>query len=284
MVLLYGSWGFNLPSKYHRWCFMEHQNTTDQNPTPSVHAEGGGFEMISSGLSASQMGSVLASPNDNLKPSEILSLQRLHGNQFVQRFLQRQGLNLPQTKQSFPSFKMVTPAERLQVSSPNANIQRQDGAGDSDTEGGARTIRMVMATLMHNEIGHTWIIFEHPNGDRETWGFYPTNLEGMGDSYTDPVPGHVMHPDPHHNDEPSSTFGYMINHEQYQRAIQYANNQEGRDYRLNRYNCAGFARGMLHAATGTRGPVSPFLGQANDTPLGVFGMTFGVYLRRLIGL
>lgn len=253
---------------------MEHQNTSDQQNS-SMNFEDDEFDQLSSDISISHM--ALTSPNDNLTPKQIISLQRTHGNQFVQRLIQRQVTN-PQRNKPLTSLRMITPVDQS-IASSQPEIQRQNESGDTD-EDGERTIRMLIASGMHDEIGHTWVIFEHSNGDRETWGFYPTDFEGMGSSYGNAVTGLVVNPDPHHDDEPTTTYGHMINHEQYQRAIEYANNHRGHEYRLRGYNCTAFARGMLHAATGDSGPSISLFGR-NNTPLGLAGATFVEYLQRL---
>lgn len=178
---------------------MEHQNSHDIQSTSDTVSEDMGYQSMSFGFSANQLGSLLSSPNDNLKPKEVLALQRSHGNQFVQQLMMRRSASdTSKTQPTLPSYKMVTPTDTEDVSdsiqrqhasvdvdnTPENMIQRiddfdsfpelNDRADEPEPLPSNRHLNFLTIKVRH-EVGHWWIEID----GAESYGWWPT--EGVRD-------------------------------------------------------------------------------------------------------
>jgi len=118
-------------------------------------------------------------------------------------------------------------------------------------------------------IGHAWIRVIAPEGDYDSWGYWPDLWSGQGVDPRAPwksVPGKVLHPDEQH--VPNAQHTYEIDAEKAQKVTDAANAKESSPgmYNLFSYNCTTFAIEMARAA-GVSPPGGTLLGIANPNSI-----------------
>lgn len=118
-------------------------------------------------------------------------------------------------------------------------------------------------------IGHAWIRLIAPEGDYDSWGYWPDLWSGHGVDPKAPwksVPGKVLHPDEQH--VPNAQHTYEIEAEKAQQVTDAANAKESSPgmYNLFSYNCTTFAIEMARTA-GVSPPSGTLAGIANPNSI-----------------
>lgn len=111
------------------------------------------------------------------------------------------------------------------------------------------------------EVGHAWVEFELPTGEREPLGFWPQDgARGDDLSFLAVITG-VRGAVIRDLTEPMQTFQTRINAEELARTLEHIKLNRGAEYRLFQYNCVTFARSVYNIATG-----KSFPGRWTDNP------------------
>ncbi|MGH9606624.1 MAG: DUF4157 domain-containing protein [Terracidiphilus sp.] len=90
-----------------------------------------------------------------------------------------------------------------------------------------------------DDIGHTYVVFSESNGKQYSYGFYPTHSQIPDAVWNTIVPGCMVHPDTDHKSCVDYTKTYQLTQEQYNKALQYAQDlcAVPHRYDLYRWNC-----------------------------------------------
>jgi hypothetical protein len=118
-------------------------------------------------------------------------------------------------------------------------------------------------------VGHSWARLISPEGDVDSWGYWPDLWSGHGVNPSQPwksVPGKVLHPDEEH--APNAMLTYKVTAKQAEAAADHGNAREASPgmYNLFSYNCTTFACEMAEAA-GQSAPSGATLGIKNPNDL-----------------
>jgi hypothetical protein len=112
-----------------------------------------------------------------------------------------------------------------------------------------------------NDIGHSWIMIQKPDGSKDSYGFWPVKMNWLFYPTLGWAKGRVKHPDTVH--KPNAVFTRKTTLKGLEKGINYAESQSASSYHILAFNCSTFARTMFEKATGETPPSG---GLAIDSP------------------